>query len=119
MVKVISLVGIIMFVLTGCGPETIFVRPELDTPQQHVFNGNRFLEQEKWEDALREFDRAIYLDPDCIEALVGLAITHGKYGDVQKGFDLLETARLRASGEEDLGRIQNAYEKLNRIDPRP
>lgn len=119
MVKVISFVGIIMFVLTGCGPETIFVRPELDTPQQHVLNGNRFLEQEKWEDARREFERAVYLDPDCIEAFVGLAIAHGKNGDVQKGFDLLETARRRASGEEDLRQIQNAYEKLNRMDPRP
>jgi Tfp pilus assembly protein PilF len=119
MVKVVSLVGIIMFVLTGCGPETIFVRPELDTPQQHVFNGNRFLEQEKLEDARREFERAIYLDPDCIDALVGLAITHGKYGDVPKGFDLLEKARRRASGEEDRGRIQNAYEKLSRMDSRP
>ncbi|MGD9248318.1 MAG: tetratricopeptide repeat protein, partial [Desulfobacteraceae bacterium] len=59
----------------GCGPDTIFVRPGLDTPSQHVANGHQLLEQGKFDAACREFDRAKELDPSYIRAYVGLGVT--------------------------------------------
>ena len=41
--------------IAGCGPDTIFVRPGLDTPAQHVSNGYQLLDRGKVNDACREF----------------------------------------------------------------
>jgi thioredoxin-like negative regulator of GroEL len=119
MAKVVALLGIIAFIVIGCGPETIFVRPGLDTPALHLSNGHRFLEQEKWEDARREFERAKHLDPFNTEAFIGLAVAYGRQGDVEKGFELLEDARCVAAKEEDLLQIQKAHEQLRRLKTAP
>ena len=67
----------IVSLMIGCGPDPIFLRPALDTPAQHLANGNALLDQEKWRDAGREFERAGELDPFFTEAYVGLAIALG------------------------------------------
>ena len=119
MAKAIAFLGIIVLIIVGCGPDTIFVRPELDTPALHVSNGNRFLEQDKWEDARREFERAKYLDPYCTEAYIGLAIGYGRNGNPEKGFKLLEDARRLAAGDDELRQIQIANEKLRQMSGSP
>jgi len=107
--------GILVWALIGCGPQTIFVRPGLDTPAQHVSNGYLLLEQEKWEDACREFERAKDLDPSYTEAFVGLALAVGSKGDIEDGYKLLDHARRVAASPEEQLRIQNAYERLHRM----
>jgi tetratricopeptide (TPR) repeat protein len=119
MPKAISSWVIIMLAVIGCGPQTIFVRPGLDTPAQHVANGNRLLELEKWDDACREFQRAKDLDPQNTEAFVGLAVAYGGKGDIESGLKLLDDARRLAVGPEQQDKIKKAYKRLHAMKPEP
>jgi tetratricopeptide (TPR) repeat protein len=105
-------VGLLCF---GCGPDTIFVRPGLDTPAQHVANGHQLLEQGKFEDACREFDRAKELDPNYISAYVGLGLALGKKGDIEAGMRSMAEARKMASSPQDFEVIQKGYDQLEEI----
>ena len=104
----------LLFVV-GCGPDTIFVRPGLDTPSQHVANGHQLLEQGKFEDACREFDRAKELDPNYIRAYVGLGVALGKKGDLEAGFRSMAEAKKMAGSTQDFEMIQQGYEQLDAI----
>jgi tetratricopeptide (TPR) repeat protein len=53
----------------------------LDTPVNHVNNGNILLKAGKIDDALREFSRAKKLDPNYSPAYVGLGLVYGIKGD--------------------------------------
>ena len=104
--------------LVGCGPDTIFLRPNLDTPDHHIANGHALLNQGKTMDACREFRRAHELDPENIEALVGLAVALGRTGDVEQGLKILEKAEQLATMETDRKIIEKGYEQLKKIPPR-
>lgn len=106
------LIGLFLF---GCGPDTIFVRPGLDTPSQHVTNGHQLLEQGKFEDACREFDRAKELDPNYVSAYVGIGLALGKKGDIEAGMRSLAKARKVADSNRELEEIQQGYEQLKEI----
>ncbi|MGD8835293.1 MAG: tetratricopeptide repeat protein [Desulfobacteraceae bacterium] len=99
----------------GCGPDTIFVRPGLDTPSQHVANGHQLLEQGKFDAACREFDRAKELDPSYIRAYVGLGVTLGKKGDIDAGMQLMEKAKNMAGSTQDFEIVRQGYEQLAAI----
>jgi tetratricopeptide (TPR) repeat protein len=101
--------------LLGCGPDTIFVRPGLDTPSQHVANGHQLLERGKIDDACREFVRAKELDPNYIKAYVGLGVALGKKGEIDAGMQTLAIAKEKAGSKRDAEVIQKGYDELNRI----
>ncbi|MDJ0781255.1 MAG: hypothetical protein QNJ22_04750 [Desulfosarcinaceae bacterium] len=85
--------------LSGCGPDTIFLRPGLDTPDQHVANGNVLLSQKKLDAAFREFSRAQMLEPNFAPAHVGLGKIWGLRGDMEKGRAAMDKAEAVARGE--------------------
>ena len=69
----------------------------LDTPINHVNNGNILLKAGKIDDAFREFSRAKELDANCSPAYVGLGLVYGVKGDdetssvyMKKAIDLLK-----------------------------
>lgn len=103
------------FLFYGCGPETIFLRPGLDTPSQHVANGHQLLERGKIDDACREFDRAKELDPDYIQAYVGLGVALGYKGDIEAGMQTMGVAKQMASSSEDHVVVQKGFEQLNEL----
>ena len=53
----------------------------LDTPENHVNNGNILLKSGKIDDAFREFSRAQELDANYAPAYVGLGLVYGVKGD--------------------------------------
>jgi hypothetical protein len=81
-----------MFLVAACGPDTIFLRPALDTPAHHVKNGHSLLTRGKIDAAHAEFIRAKSLDEGYAPAYVGLALIQGHRGDVDGGFQTLEKA---------------------------
>ena len=104
------LVGITLFL--GCGPDTIWLRPGLDTPSQHVSNGHQLLDRAKVDDAMREFERARELDPAYTPAFVGLAIAMGRSGDVQAGLETLKKAERLAQTPEERDMVTDGYRQL-------
>ncbi|MDA8138916.1 MAG: tetratricopeptide repeat protein [Desulfobacteraceae bacterium] len=107
---------LLVWVLVGCGPDTIFLRPGLDTSAQHLSNGNIFLHQKKYEAAQREFQRAIELDPRYTDAHVALGLAYVRQGDFEKGRQSLDHAKALAKTEMEWDNVQNAFDELRRLE---
>ena len=101
--------------LYGCGPDTIFLRPGLDTPGQHVANGNTLLKQNKLEAAFREFSRAEMLEPNYAPAHVGLGKIWGLRGDLTKGRAAMEKAAAVARGESERQAVSDGQRFLDEL----
>lgn len=98
--------------LGACGPGTIFLRPALDTPAQHVKNGNSLLACGKIGAANAEFIRAKNLDAGYVPAYVGMALLQGHRGDIDGGFEILNQARELADTPEEAEIVDRGYERL-------
>ncbi len=101
--------------LGACGPDTIFLRPALDTPIQHVKNGNILLTRGKIDDANAEFVRAKNLDDGYAPAYVGIALVQGHRGDVDGGLEILDQARGLAATPQEVNAVDRGYELLQRM----
>ena len=49
--------------VTGCGPKAVPSTSVMDTPEYHYNEGLKLMDADRLDDAMREFDRAIALDP--------------------------------------------------------
>ncbi len=106
---------LIFSIVVGCGPDTIFLRPGLDTPAQHVSNGYLLMNQKKLNDAGREFERAMELDPYFAEAYVGLGLVYGHQGDIENGLRALDQAKAVASNVEEHDIVDRGYDQLHKL----
>ncbi len=104
----ILLVGII----TACGPDTIFLRPALDTPEQHVKNGHNLLARNKIDAAWAEFERAKSLDAGYAPAYVGLALVQARQGDVDGGLLTLQQAKSLVTTAEQGREVDDCIQQL-------
>jgi hypothetical protein len=106
-----------LLVIGSCGPETIFLRPALDTPDLHVNNGHRFLALGKLDAAAAEFTRAKKLNDAFVPAYVGIALVQGHQGDVAGGFETLKRARELAATTEELQAVEQGFDTLKTMQP--
>jgi tetratricopeptide (TPR) repeat protein len=119
MVKVRCLVTVwLSLLIVGCGPDTIFVRPGLDTPTQHVDNGRQLLRRGKFEDACREFNRAKELDPYFVKAYVGLGLALAYKGDLAAASATMDQARRIAGNSQEIAEVRKGFEELEKIKQR-
>lgn len=106
------MVAFSMFV-TGCGPDTIFVRPYLDTPEQHIAAGHQLLKRGKYDDACREFMHArVLMAPNYVSVYVGLGLALGYKGEFEEGEKALRLAREMAVSEKDKGEVEKGFERF-------
>ena len=119
-VRVRSLLSILPVVcllfLVSCGPETIMLRPSLDTPFQHVDNGYKLMAYGKTDAAMMEFERAMELDAGYAPAYVGLGIVYGMKGDLDQGRILMEKAKTLAGSDEQKKEVEMGFERLDYIE---
>jgi Tfp pilus assembly protein PilF len=101
-----------ILLISACGPDTIFLRPGLDTPTQHVKNGHNLLSRGKIDAAQAEFERARSLDESYVPAYVGIALVQGHRGDVANGLETLDQAKSLAKTTEDTETVAKGYERL-------
>jgi len=109
------LLVVCLLVLVSCGPETVLLRPSLDTPSQHVDNGYKLMAYGKTDAAIREFKRSMDLDAEYAPAYVGLGIVYGIKGDLNQGRALMEKARTLARNEEQRKEVEMGFERLDYI----
>jgi hypothetical protein len=105
-----------LLTLVSCGPETILLRPSLDTPFQHVDNGYKLMAYGKTDAAIREFKRSMELDAAYSPAYVGLGIVFGVKGDLDQGRALMEKARTLARSDEQKKEVEMGFERLDYIE---
>ncbi len=104
---------VLFLVLIGaCGPDTIFLRPALDTPAQHVKNGHSLLARGKIDAAKAEFVHAKRLDDGYAPAYVGLALVQGHRGDIDGGLEILDRARRLAATPDEAKAVAEGVERL-------
>lgn len=104
-----------LVLLVACGPNTIFLRPALDTPSQHVKNGHSLLTRGKIDAANAEFVRAKSLDDRYAPAYVGLALVQGHRGDLEGGFETLDKARSMVATPEESEAVDRAFDQLEKM----
>lgn len=97
---------------SGCGPDTIFLRPRLDTPAQHVKNGHSLLSYGKIDAANAEFLRATTLDENYAPAYVGIALVQGHQGKVDEGLKTLDWAKGLTTTPEEEEAVKQGYRQL-------
>ena len=112
-ILILLVVSVCLF--SACGPDTIFLRPALDTPAQHVKNGHSLLSFGKIDAANKEFLRATALDENYVPAYVGIALVQGHQGNVNEGFETLEQAKGLTTTTEEKKAIDQGYRQLVEI----
>ena len=108
----LALLVLSLVLVVACGPDTIFLRPALDTPAQHVKNGHSLLTRGKIDAAHAEFVRAKSLDDGYAPAYVGLALVQGYRGDIDGGVEMLNKARVIAATPDEAKSVERGFETL-------
>jgi tetratricopeptide (TPR) repeat protein len=112
----ISALVVCSFVFLSCSPETILLRPSLDTPSHHIDNGYKLMAYGKLGAAIQEFTRAKELNASYAPAYVGLGIAYGMQGNLEKGRALMEQAQKMARDNEERKEVEMGFERLDYIE---
>ncbi len=78
-------------------------KPEaaLDTPEHHVFSGNKLMDKGDYTGAQREFVLAMQLDKKYSPAYVGLGLVFAYQKDFEKAYENMKKAKSLAEKKED------------------
>ncbi len=97
---ILVVTAVIALLVAGCGGTKIAPPTSImDSPDYHYRSGLKYLDANKLDDAMHEFDRAVALDPKSSLGYIGKGLTLGKKGDFKAAFENMETAK----GYEDKG----------------
>jgi tetratricopeptide (TPR) repeat protein len=100
--KALGLICCLGFILAGCGPRSgLYPESTLGTPEHNVYNGFALLRMGRPDDAQREFEQALRLDPKCSGAYRGIGWIEGRKGDFTAAFATMTYAKeLAEKGRE-------------------
>jgi len=87
--------------MTSCAKPPRKPEAALDTPEHHVFSGNKLLDKGDYAGAQREFDLAIQLDKKYSPAYVGLGLVFGYQNNFEKAFENMKKAKGLAEKPDD------------------
>jgi tetratricopeptide (TPR) repeat protein len=93
MKQLMLLVAVLALAAAGCGPKAAPQSSVMDTPEYHYNQGLKFLDADKLDDAMREFDRAVALDPKLSLGYIGKGLVLGKKADFKAAFENMEKAK--------------------------
>src|SRR5512144_3112850 len=84
---------VVVFAAAGCGPKAAPSTSVMDTPEYHYNQGLKALDADRLDDAMREFDRAIALEPKSPFGYIGKGLAMGKKGEFKPAFENMEKAK--------------------------
>jgi hypothetical protein len=87
--------------ITSCAAPPRKPEAALDTPEHHVFSGNKLLDKGDYAGAQREFDLAIQLDRKYSPAYVGLGLVFGYQNNFDKAYENMKKAKSLAEKPDD------------------
>ncbi len=88
-------------------PETI-----LDTPELYISNGYKLIKTSRYEDAEREFSKALKHDPRNSEALGGMALAKGYSGERDAALTSMKKSASLASGRVEEYKVNVGWIRL-------
>jgi tetratricopeptide (TPR) repeat protein len=84
---------VLVIVVVGCGPKAVPSTSVMDTPEYHYNQGLKAFDADRLDDAMREFDRAISLEPKSPLGYIGKGLVLGKQGEFKPAFESMEKAK--------------------------
>jgi len=87
--------------MTSCAKPPRKPEAALDTPEHHVFSGNKLLDKGDYAGAQREFELATQLDKKYSPAYVGLGLVFGSQNNFDKAFENMKKAKGLAENPDD------------------
>jgi tetratricopeptide (TPR) repeat protein len=108
--KALSLICGLGFILAGCGPRSgLYPESTLGTPEHHVYNGFALLRMGRPDDAQREFEQALRLDPKCSGAYRGIGWIEGGKGDFTAAFASMNYAKELAEKDREEALVEVGF----------
>ncbi|HOG11938.1 MAG: hypothetical protein PHW80_09300 [Smithellaceae bacterium] len=102
-----------VLLIAACGTKARQPESALDTPEHHVFTGMKLIDQEKYQDAEREFALALELNNQYSKAYAGMSLAKAGQQNYTAAFEQLEKAWDTAkTGEEQLA-VHIGYIRVN------
>lgn len=95
-ILVLLVLSIFAFTLISCAKKPRKEVSALDTPEHHVFSGNKLLDKGKYDEAKREFELALSMNPKYSPAHAGLGLVYGYQNNFDKAYDSLKDAKSYA-----------------------
>ena len=87
--------------MTSCAKPPRKPEAALDTPEHHVFSGNKLLEKGDLSGAQREFELAIQLDRKYSPAFVGMGLIFGSQKIFEKAYENMKKGKKLAAKPDD------------------
>ncbi|MCJ7495808.1 MAG: hypothetical protein MUP68_16490 [Deltaproteobacteria bacterium] len=87
--------------ITSCAKPPRKPEAALDTPEHHVFSGNKLLEKGDYAGAQREFELAIQLDKKYSPAYVGMGLVFAYQKNFEKAYENMKKAKSLAQKPDD------------------
>ncbi|MCB0218764.1 MAG: S-layer homology domain-containing protein [Chrysiogenetes bacterium] len=87
--------------VSACGDKSRAKEAALDTPEHHTKVGNRQLDNEEYDEALKSFELALSLKKDFTGALVGRSLVFAQKGDWEHAENDIEKALSTADSDDD------------------
>ncbi|MGA2780345.1 MAG: S-layer homology domain-containing protein [Smithella sp.] len=118
LISLFILCAVVLF-LISCGPKARVAVSQLDTPGNHTFTGLKLLDQEKYDDARREFEMATQLDAKYSKAYTGMALVNVYSGKFNTASDNLANGLKYAKNDDEKLFVNVAkirYHTLNKSD---
>jgi tetratricopeptide (TPR) repeat protein len=108
--KALSLICCLGFILAGCGPRSgMYPESTLGTPEHHVYNGFALLRMGRPDDAQREFEQALRLDPKCSGAYRGIGWIEGRKDDFAAAFASMTYAKKLAEKDQEKALVEVGF----------
>src|SRR5512144_2207140 len=77
-------------VVAGCAKKAAPPTSVMDTPEYHYNQGLKALDADRLDEAMREFDRALALEPKSPFGYIGKGLALGKKGEFKTAFEDME-----------------------------
>ena len=115
--KALSIIMVFTAVLLiiGCGTKARVPVSQLDTPEHHVFTGMKLLDQEKYQDAEREFKLALELNDKYSKAYTGLGLTKAYQRNYLAALEHMDKAWGLAKTDEEKLAVHIGYIRVNTL----
>ena len=92
--RVVLLTTVIVgLIAAGCGPKAVPQTSTLDTPEYHYSQGLKYFAKDQFDDAMREFQRAVDLDPKSPLGYIGRGLVFGQKEDFKSAYENMEKAK--------------------------
>nr|MBI3611788.1 tetratricopeptide repeat protein [Nitrospirota bacterium] len=88
-----TLVAVCLLGFTACAEDRVKPEAALDTPEHHYSTGLRLFDKDDYDGALKEFQRAVALDPDYAPGHAGMGLVYGQKRAFSQAYESLDKAR--------------------------